>query len=127
MPEKPDPCPFRYIYKGRTFCALAILNRKYTTNEVIPRACKSCDARGIFEGIGCRHLNLGVEVDRYGGAHEVDVFYASCERLVERLLDFEGCGEGVCPHWEPVNADVIEAMKAEALGEQKQREADHTE
>lgn len=117
------PCPFRYVYKGRTFCAIAIRDRRYTTAEVVPSACGSCRARAIMDEVGCAHLNLGVEVDQYGGAQEVNVYYASCEKLVERLSDFGHCGKDKCPDWEPVEAERIAALRLEALADQKEKEA----
>ena len=72
--EPPEPCPFRYIYKGRTFCAIAIRDRRYTTTEVMPGACDECRARTLLRQIGCAHLSLGVEVDIYGGTLTVTEF-----------------------------------------------------
>ena len=117
------PCPFRYIYKGRTFCAIAIRDRRYTTAEVVPGACAGCKARTILEEVRCAHLNVGVEVDQYGGAHEVNVYYMSCEKYIERLSDTGRCGEGRCPYWEPLDADHVAQLRQEALTDQKAKEA----
>jgi len=118
----PQPCPFRYVFKGRTFCSIAIRERRYTTTEVIPSACDSCKATKILRDVKCRYLDLGVEVDQYGGSHEVSIFYASCEKLVERITDFSNCGEGKCPYWEPLDQDRIETLKQDAFEAQRERE-----
>ncbi len=120
--QEPTPCPLRYIHKGRTFCAVAIRDRRYTTTEVVPGACEDCGAREVFEQARCRHLNLGVEIDQYGGAHDVSVFYASCERTVERIVDFSHCGEGKCPYWEPVDEDRLQSLRREALEAHREAE-----
>ena len=120
--EASTPCSLRYIYKGRTFCAIAIRDRRYTTTEVIPRACADCQARRLMATSQCDHLDLGVEVDLYGGAHTVSVFYASCRKLVERIADPERCGEEQCPHWTPVDVDKLEAVRQEALEAQRENE-----
>ena len=107
--ESSAPCPFRYIYKGRTFCAIAIRERRYTTAEVVP-------------GASCGHLDLGVEVDIYGGAQTVEITYASCAKLVERISDTSACGEGKCPHWIPVDEDRLAALREETLASQRENE-----
>lgn len=117
-----DPCVFRYIHKGRTFCAVAIRERRYTTTEVVPSACAGCSARKVLARSGCAHLNLGVEVDQYGGSHDVGVFYASCEVSVERLMDFERCGPGLCPHWEPLDPERVAEIRQQALSFQRESE-----
>ncbi len=117
------PCPFRFVYKGRTFCAVAIRDRRYTTTEVVPTACSGCRARVILEEVNCANLSLGVEVDIYGGSHDVNVFYASCEKLVERLSGFGKCSEENCPHWQPIDGEAIERQKADALAAIRKREA----
>jgi len=117
-----SPCPYRYIFKGRTFCAIAIRERRYTTSEVTPSACSTCKAREVAEQVRCRHLDLGVEVDQYGGSQDVGVFYASCQRLMERLTDFGNCGEGKCPHWSVVEEERLEQMRQEALAAQREKE-----
>ena len=109
------PCPYRYIFKGRTFCAVAIRDRRYTTSEVVPSACVTCKARKASDTVACGHLELGVEVDQYGGSLSVDIFYASCAKSVERMLDLSHCGEGKCPHWLPLNDERLATVRAEAL------------
>jgi len=120
--EAPTPCPFRYIHKGRTFCAIAIRERRFTTTEVNPSACASCAARKALEAAGCAYLNLGGEVDQYGGSLDVNIFYASCEKLVERLSDFHRCGPD-CPYWEPLDEDRIAEMRQDALRALRDKEA----
>jgi hypothetical protein len=121
--EATSPCPFRYIHKGRTFCAIAIRDRRYTTSEVEPAACKSCKARRAVAGVACGHLELGVEVDQYGGTLSVDIFYASCAKLMERIMELGNCGEGKCEHWVPVSDERFATMRAEAVAAQKELEA----
>ncbi len=77
----------------------------------------------MLEEVGCAHLNLGVEVDQYGGSHEVNIFYASCEKLVERIASPEHCGEDRCPHWEPVSENEIEKLREKAMEDLRHREA----
>ena len=113
--DRPSPCPYRYIHKGRTFCAIAIRERRFTTTEVTPSACEDCRAQEILQSVACGHLNLGVEVDHYGGSLEVNIFYASCEALLERLMAFEGCGSERCPLWRPIGEDHAASLRAEAL------------
>jgi hypothetical protein len=120
--EAASPCPFRYIHKGRTFCAIAIRERRYTTTEVTPSACSGCSARKAMEDANCAFLNLGVEVDQYGGSLDVNIFYASCEKLVERLTDFRRCGPD-CPYWEPLDDDLVTQIRDEALQALRDREA----
>ena len=117
-----SPCPYRYIFKGRTFCAIAIRDRRYTTSEVVPSACVTCKARKASEMVFCGHMELGVEVDQYGGSLSVDIFYASCAKSVARMLDISHCGEGKCPHWVPLNDERLAALRAEAVEGQRTRE-----
>jgi hypothetical protein len=120
--DTPEPCPFRYIFKGRTFCAVAIRERRYTTAEVVPSACRSCRALQIIRESGCGRMDLGIEVDQYGGSLDVNIHYASCEALVERLTDFSGCSQARCPLWAPLDEERFAAIRQEAL--QAQREAE---
>jgi hypothetical protein len=110
-----SPCPYRFIYKGRTFCAIAIRERRYTTSEVEPSACRACKAQRVAQGVNCDNLELGVEVDQYGGSLSVDIFYASCSKSVERLTDTSQCGETKCSLWVPCNEERSKALKDEAL------------
>ena len=121
--DEPTPCPFRYIYKGRTFCAVAIRERRYTTTEVVPAACEDCPALQMLTRIGCAHINLGVEVDQYGGSHAVNIIYASCERRIERIYEYDSCGRDACPLWAPFDESGAEAMRKEALAAQRERES----
>ena len=120
--DAPAPCPYRYIFKGRTFCAIAVRDRRYTTSEVVPSACVACKARRASETVSCAHLELGVEVDQYGGSLSVDVFYASCAKTVERMLDLGHCGQAKCPYWVPLEEDRLASARAEALEGQRRRE-----
>ena len=78
----------------------------------------------ILEEINCAHLSLGVEVDVYGGSHDVNIFYSSCEKLVERLTSYGRCGDGKCPHWQPIDTERVERDKAQALEAIRKREAE---
>ena len=120
--ESSDPCPLRYIWKGRTFCAAAIRERKYTTTEVIPSACQSCQARELLHRAACGHLAIGVEIDQYGGSHHVGVYHASCEKLIERVRRPDQCGQEACPHWVPMDGDKFENARAEAVERQRSDE-----
>jgi hypothetical protein len=120
--EAATACPFRYIHKGRTFCAIAIRERRFTTTEVNPSACSGCAARKALETAGCAFLNLGVEVDQYGGSLDVNIFYASCEKLVERLSDFRKCGPD-CPYWGPLDDERVTEIRQEALQALRDKEA----
>ena len=121
------PCHYRYIRQGRTFCHLAIDERKYTTTEVAPSACLSCRVPGILEAHACRHMSFGVEVDEYGGRLTAETCHTSCEKLVVRLFTFGECGEGVCEHWEPWDAEgAIEKARAAAEEARQGRKAEET-
>ncbi len=122
-----SPCPFRYIFKGRTFCAVAVRDRRYTTAEVVPGACADCRAREAFDTVRCAHLDLGVEIDQYGGSYDVNIFYASCEQHVERLTDLDRCGEQKCPLWAPVDADRVAGIREAALMRRREKDADQTQ
>ena len=112
MPETSQlSCPFRYLDRGRTFCAIAIVERQYTTAEVTPRGCGTCTITTVLREHGCAFLNLGVEIDEYGGRFTADVYHAACEARVERLEDLSGCGEGRCPRWQPVRPEKLEALR----------------
>ena len=93
------PCPHRYIQKGRTFCRIAILERKYCTNEVDPRACEQCAVPGLLEQHPCANMDLGVEIDEYGGLKSVERWYASCRVTVERIERIEKCTPEECAYW----------------------------
>jgi len=109
------PCPYRHVHRGRTFCYLAIDERRYTTTEVVPLACATCRVPGILAEHACRHLSFGVEVDEYGGRLTAEVCHIACEALVVRLFDFHRCGEGVCEHWEGwERAEAIEKARQTA-------------
>ena len=103
------PCPHRYIEKGRTFCRIAILERKYCTKEVEPRACAQCRVPEIMREHPCVHMDLGVEIDEYGGQKSVETWYASCKVTVERIGRIEKCTNEECPYFkERTEAAVTE-------------------
>ena len=109
-------CPFRTIDRGRTFCRIAITERKHTTSEVTPSTCASCRVPSILAEHPCRHMDLGVEIDEYMGSTTADTHYASCTVTVERILDLSGCNSRDCPHW-------AEGLPEEASGEETSDEA----
>ena len=110
------PCPFRYIHRGRTFCWLAIDERRYTTTEVVPYACSTCRIPGVLAERACRHMSFGVEVDQYGGRLTAETSHVSCEARVTRLFDLSGCGESLCELWEAWDAEEA-VMRASAAAE----------
>lgn len=110
------PCPFRYVNRGRTFCHLAIDERKYTTTEVVPTACGTCRVPKILAEHACRHMSFGVEVDEYGGRLTAETCHVACEARVTRLFDFANCAEGRCKLWEAWDAEhaIEKAQQAAA-------------
>ncbi len=111
------------MQRGRTFCHLALDERRYTTTEVVPTACSSCRVPGILEKHACRHMSFGVEVDEYGGRLTAETCHVACEQLVVRLFTFEGCGEGNCDVWEPWESEeAVEKAKA-AVEEDRERQS----
>lgn len=117
------PCPFRYVHRGRTFCYLAIDERRYTTIEVMPLACATCRVPGILNEHACRHMSFGVEVDEYGGRLTAETFYVACEALVVRLFDFQRCRQGVCEYWEAWDVDeAVEKARKAAEEDRRRRE-----
>ncbi|MBM3498672.1 MAG: hypothetical protein FJX74_08355 [Armatimonadetes bacterium] len=116
------PCPYRYVHRGRTFCHLAIDERRYTTTEVVPLACATCRVPGILAGHACRHMSFGVEVDEYGGRLTAEMCHVACEALVVRLFDFQQCGEGVCERWERwERAEAVERAQQAAERDGRRR------
>ncbi|MFQ6097510.1 MAG: hypothetical protein ACE5O2_07245 [Armatimonadota bacterium] len=111
----PTPCSFRYIEKGRTFCRIAIVERKYCTDQVEPHVCQQCRVPRILADHPCQHMDLGVEIDEYEGRKSVESFFASCAVFVERIMDLDGCAEGKCPHFKRRTSDEA---AAEAAGEE---------
>jgi hypothetical protein len=118
------PCPYRYVQRGRTFCYLAIDERRYTTIEVVPLACATCRVPGILAEHSCRHLSFGVEVDEYGGRLTAEMCHIACEALVVRLFDFHRCGEGVCGQWEPWEAEEAVERARQAFEKDRRRSAE---
>jgi hypothetical protein len=115
-------CPYRYIVRGRTFCALAIRESRYTVDEVIPPTCAGCTIAQVLEVHPCGRMALGLEVGVFGGRQTVEMYYFSCEVTVERLLELEGCGEGLCPYWEPLDPARVGEIVAEARQRQNQHQ-----
>jgi hypothetical protein len=119
------PCPYRYVQRGRTFCHLAIDERRYTTIEVAPLACATCRVPGILAQHACRHLSFGVEVDQYGGRLTAETCHTACEAYVVRLYDFSRCGEGVCEHWEAWEpTEAVERARQAAEADRRRRAED---
>ena len=105
------PCPFRFIDRGRTYCRLAITERKYTTCEVTPSVCMTCHIPHILREYGCAHLSLGVEVDEFGGRLSADMHYCACQITVERLRNpAETCGPDLCEDWAPWRPESVEGI-----------------
>jgi len=109
-----EPCPFRFIDRGRTFCAIAITDRAHTTTEVNPRPCSTCEVPRLLAEHGCAFLSLGVEIDEFGGRFTADVSYAACESKIERLFDLSDCREGGCPAWRPLSPERVESIRERA-------------
>ena len=114
LPERKYVCPFRYIQRGRTFCALAIRESRYTVDEVIPATCSACAITEILAEHPCGRMALGVEIGVYSGRQTGELFYASCELTVVRLLELGGCTAEDCPYWEPLEPDKAAAIVEEA-------------
>ena len=123
LPEGKSLCPYRYIVRGRTFCALAIRESRYTVDEVIPPTCAECSIAEVLAEHPCGRMALGVEIGVYGGRQTVEMYYASCELTVERLLDMTGCTEKSCSYWEPLDP----ARAAEIVAEARRRQGERVE
>jgi hypothetical protein len=95
------PCRHRYLDKGRTFCDIAITERKYTTHEVSPTVCRDCHVPEEEVAHPCVHLDVGVEIDQFQGRIEVSTFYTACRVTRERLTLLEQCNATDCPDFEP--------------------------
>ena len=121
MPTSPA-CAYRYIIRGRTFCALAIQESRYTLSEVIPATCSTCPIPGLVAEHPCGRMNLGIEISVFGGRQSVEMHYQSCEVTVERLLELDDCAEGVCPHWEPYDEEAAQRVAEEARARQLERQ-----
>lgn len=121
------PCPYRYVQRGRTFCHLAIDERRYTTTEVVPLACATCRVPAILAQHACRHMSFGVEVDEYGGRLTAETCHVACEARVVRLFDVEACSEGTCEQWEAWVAEeaVAKAREAAAAARRRRLEEQH--
>ncbi len=123
MSAQASPCLYRYIVRGRTFCALAIQESRYTLSEVIPPTCAQCPIPAIIAEHACARMNLGVEISVFGGRQNVEMHYASCEVTVERLVELEECAEGRCPFWEAYDEEAARQVADEARKRQVEREA----
>ncbi|NLO74682.1 MAG: hypothetical protein GX100_11330 [candidate division WS1 bacterium] len=121
LPEGVAVCPFRYIVRGRTFCALAIRESRFTVDEVIPSTCAECSVAEILREHPCGRMALGVEIGVYGGRQTVEMYYASCELTVERILDISDCTEASCPFWVPPDPERAAAIIEEAKQRQGKR------
>ncbi len=108
-------CPFRYVYKGRTFCAVAVRERRFTTAHVTADVCSKCPVPSMLNDHSCRHLDFGVEIDEYGPQLEVVFVYVACTKLVEELSDLSGCTADACGLWELADDAVWEAVRKKAL------------
>jgi hypothetical protein len=108
-------CPFRYLWKGRSFCALAIEESRYTMSEVIPATCAGCVVPRILAETPCGRMDLGVEIAVHAGRQNVEMHYASCQVTVERLFDLSGCTREACPYWEPWNEEEAARVRERAL------------
>ena len=92
-------CPFRYIDKGRTFCAIAILDSRYNTTEVSPSVCADCRVPALVGQLPCANLDLGVSIMTvYGGARVEEVFTA-CRARCEQLKNLDDCSKE-CPDYQ---------------------------
>ncbi len=103
--SRPKPCRYRYLEKGRSFCEIAITERKYTTNEVTPQVCRDCQIPQILEDHPCVHLDVGVEIDQFQGRTEVSTFYTACKVTRERLTVLDACNPEHCPYFEARDPD----------------------
>lgn len=108
------PCPFRYIYKGRTFCAVAVRERRFTTARVSPTTCADCSVPQLVLDHPCAHLDVGVEIDEYGPRAEVVFVFTACRVLVEELQDLSQCHPGACRMWEQATDEAWQRLRDRA-------------
>ncbi|MGD9518025.1 MAG: hypothetical protein AB7W28_00790 [Armatimonadota bacterium] len=109
------PCPFRYAYKGRTFCIAAIRERRFTTTHVAPITCGECGVPAILAEHPCAHLDIGVEVDEYGPRAEVCFIFTACLAKVQELSDVAGCLPGECALWAAADQTRWEDLRTQAM------------
>ncbi len=107
-------CPFRYVYKGRTFCAVAIRERRFTTARVSPQTCAECPVPAIVAEHGCEYLDIGVEIDEYGPRAEVVFVFTACKARVEELTDLSGCTPEACQLWSAGAEEAWERLRNRA-------------
>lgn len=108
------PCPFRFVYRGRTFCAVAIRERRFTTIHVERTTCSECPVPGMVAAHPCAHLDIGVEIDDYGPRAEVVFTHTACRATVEELTNVEGCAEGSCSLWQRAEEAAWAALRQKA-------------
>lgn len=131
MPQEPDdaaagaegtqaePCPFRYVYKGRTFCTAAVRERRFTTSRVSPVTCDECAVPGLVAAHGCASLDVGVEIDEYGPRAEVVFVFTACRATVQELTDLSDCSLDCCALWQPADEARWEQLRTRALRRQQ--------
>jgi hypothetical protein len=112
--ESTGPCPYRYLHLGRSFCALAIVESRYTVREVFPDTCRECEVPGISAAHPCGRMDLGVEISVYAGRPSVGMHYESCDALRERIFDLSGCTKEGCPFWLPLDEERQTAVREAA-------------
>jgi len=116
------PCPYRFVHKGRTFCAAAIRERRFTTNRVSPQTCEECSVPDLVVAHPCAHLDVGVEIDEYGPRAEVVFVHFACRVLVQELPDLTNCSPSACPMFEAVEEGRWEEVRERALARQRMME-----
>jgi hypothetical protein len=114
-----SPCPFRYVYKGRAFCAVAVRERRFTTTRVSTVTCAECAVPRLVAEYPCAHLDVGVEIDDYGPRAEVVFVFTACQALVEELADLSRCSPERCTFWAPADEAAWERVRARALRRQR--------
>jgi hypothetical protein len=116
MPEDSNqPCPMRYVYKGRTFCIAAIRERRFTTARVLPATCEECPVPRLLAGHGCANMDIGVEIDEYGPRAEVVLVYTACAATVQELSDVQGCTPEGCKLWSAADEAKWETLRKRAI------------
>lgn len=108
------PCPFRFVYRGRTFCAVAIRERRFTTIHVERTTCAECPVPGMVAAHPCAHLDVGVEIDDYGPHAEVVFTHTACRATVEELSGLESCAADRCPLWRRAEEATWAAVRQRA-------------
>lgn len=109
-----NPCPFRFVHRGRTFCAVAIRERRFTTAHVERTTCAECPVPEMVAAHPCAHLDVGVEIDDYGPHAEVVFTHTACRATVEELSHLEGCREDSCQLWQRADEASWGAVRQKA-------------